>query len=100
MTEGATNEVLHLSNDQINDVLQQFANGFGQVRRSPVMRLPSGQGLDYQNGTFPSRARVPLVGWFIPAPRSAQPIPPTPPPAFPPPPPPPPFAPRPPPRPS
>src|SRR5258708_11371706 len=72
MTEGATNEVLHLSNDQINDVLQQFANGFGQVRRSPVMRLPSEQGLDYANVTFPSRDGVPLEGWFLPAARSAQ----------------------------
>jgi uncharacterized protein len=67
MTEGATNEVLHLSNDQINDVLQQFANGFGQVRRSPIMRLASEQGLDYENVTFPSRDGVPLEGWFIPA---------------------------------
>src|SRR5258707_4599801 len=67
MTEGATNEVLHLSNDQINDVLQQFANGFGQVRRSPGMRLPSEQGLDYENGTLSSRGRVPLERWVIPA---------------------------------
>src|SRR5258707_15863252 len=68
MTEGgATNEVLHLSNDQINDVLQQFANGFGQVRGSTVMRLPSEQGLDYENVAFPPRDGVPLEGCFIPA---------------------------------
>ncbi|WP_220201593.1 alpha/beta hydrolase [Reticulibacter mediterranei] len=67
MTEVATNKVPQLSNDQINDVLQRFADGFGQLRRSPVMHSPSEQNLDYENVTFPSSDGVPLEGWFIPA---------------------------------
>jgi pimeloyl-ACP methyl ester carboxylesterase len=67
MTKVATNKAPQLSNDQINDVLQRFADGFGQQRRSPVMHSPTEAGLDYENVTFPSRDGVPLEGWFIPA---------------------------------
>ena len=67
MTEVPINTAPRLSNDQINDVLQQFADGFGQLQRSPVIHSPSEQDLDYENVTFPSSDGVPLEGWFIPA---------------------------------
>lgn len=56
-----------LNEDQIQDKLQQFADGFCFQRRSPILHAPSDQGLDYEEVTFPSRDGVPLEGWFIPA---------------------------------
>lgn len=67
MIEVATNEAPRLPDDQINDMLQQLANGFGQLQRSPVMHSRSERDLDYEDVTFPSRDGVPLEGWFIPA---------------------------------
>ena len=67
MTEVATNKAPHLSNDQINNVLQQMADGFGHLLRSPVLHSPSEQSLDYENVTFPSLDGTPLEAWFIPA---------------------------------
>lgn len=55
------------SNEQIDDILDRFADGFSRQRRSPVLHSPSDQGLDYQDVTFPARDGVPLEGWFIPA---------------------------------
>jgi len=52
--------------EQIGQLLQQFAEGFSVQRRSPVLHWPAEQGLDYQDVTFPSRDGVPLEGWFIP----------------------------------
>lgn len=56
-----------MSGEQTGTVLEQFADGFSQQRRSPVLHSPSEQGLDYQDITFPARDGVPLEGWFIPA---------------------------------
>ena len=67
MTEVAKNEASRLSNDHINDVLQQMADGFGHSQRSPVLHSPSEQNLDYENITFASLDGVPLEGWFIPS---------------------------------
>ena len=67
MTEVATNKAPHLSNDQINTVLQQFADAFAQQQRTPVLHSPLEQNLDYENVTFASRDGVLLEGWFIPA---------------------------------
>lgn len=53
--------------EQIDRILQRFADAFSQQRRSPVMHSPSEQDLDYEDVTFPSRDGVPLEGWFIPA---------------------------------
>ena len=53
--------------EQINQLLQQFAEGFSVQRRSPVLHWPAEQGLDYEDVTFPSHDGVPLEGWFIPA---------------------------------
>lgn len=55
------------SEEQINDMLNQFADGFSRQQRSPVLHSPSEHGLDYQDVTFPSRDGVPLEGWIIPA---------------------------------
>ena len=54
------------TDEQIDHLLGQIADGFGQLTRSPVLHSPSEQGLDYERITFPSRDGVPLEGWFIP----------------------------------
>jgi hypothetical protein len=51
-------------------LLQEFADGFGFLRRSPILHSPRDQGLHYEDVTFPSGDGVPLEGWFIPAPGS------------------------------
>jgi uncharacterized protein len=53
--------------EQIDQMLQRFADAFSRQRRSPILHSPSEQGLDYEDVTFPSRDGVPLEGWFIPA---------------------------------
>jgi uncharacterized protein len=55
------------SKEQIDDILDRFADGFSQQQRSPVLHSPSDQGLDYEDVTFPALDGVPLEGWFIPA---------------------------------
>jgi hypothetical protein len=65
MTEGTTNEAPRLSNDQINDMLQQFAARFSLPLRSPV--LHSRPNLDYEDVTIPPLNGLPLEGRFIPA---------------------------------
>lgn len=69
MTKAADDNVVTLTEEQIDGVLEQFAEGFGTVdrRRAPVLHRPSEAGLDYQDVTFPSLDGVPLEGWFIPA---------------------------------
>ncbi len=67
MTEVVVNAAPRLSDDHINDVLQQFADWFGQTQRSPVMHSPAELDLDYEDVTFPALDGVPLEGWFIPA---------------------------------
>jgi hypothetical protein len=56
-----------LSAAQIDDMLDRFADGFSQQRRSPVLHSPGERGLDYADVTFPARDGVPLEGWLIPA---------------------------------
>jgi hypothetical protein len=56
--------------EQIGHLLDQFADGFSQQSRSPVLHSPAEHGLDFEDVTFPSRDGVPLEGWFIPAPAS------------------------------
>ena len=51
---------------QIDQLLQQFAEGFSMQRRSPVLHWPAEQGLASEDVTFPSNDGVPLEGWFIP----------------------------------
>lgn len=67
MAEVTTNAAPRLSEEQINDALQRFANKFDQPQRSPVLHSPSEQNLDYEDITFPAHDGVPLEGWFIPA---------------------------------
>jgi uncharacterized protein len=56
--------------EQIDEALQRFADGFSRPRRSPVWHSPSEHGLEYEDITFPACDGVPLEGWFIPAPGS------------------------------
>jgi hypothetical protein len=56
-----------LTADQIDRILNQMADSFGQQLRSPIWHSPSEATLDYEDVTFPSLDGVPLEGWFIPA---------------------------------
>ncbi len=66
----ATRTTSNLSEEQIDHVLSSVAGALGQLPRSPVLRDPSGQGLPFEEVSFPSADGVPLEGWFIPAPGS------------------------------
>jgi hypothetical protein len=58
--------------EQIEEALQRFADGFSSPRRAPVLHSPSEHGLEYEDVTFPAHDGVPLEAWFIPAPRSSK----------------------------
>jgi hypothetical protein len=70
MPNRAVSHTPGLTDDQIDRVLNQMADSFGQQLRSPILHSPSEENLDYQDVTFPSLDGVPLEGWFIPAPGS------------------------------
>jgi hypothetical protein len=53
--------------EQADEALRRFADGFSWLRRAPVLHSPSEHGLEYEDVTFPARDGVPLEGWFIPA---------------------------------
>ncbi|MEN3794755.1 alpha/beta hydrolase [Fulvimarina sp. MAC3] len=55
-----------LPEDQIAERLKGMAQGWSQPLRSPVLRTPADEGLDYEDVTFPSQDGVPLEAWFIP----------------------------------
>ena len=58
--------------EQADEALQRFTDGFSWLRRSPVLHSPSEHGLAYEDVTFPARDGVPPEGWFIPAPGSGK----------------------------
>ncbi len=58
--------------EQTDEALQRFADGFAVLPRSPVLSSPSDYGLEYEDVSFPARDGVPLDGWFIPAPGSGK----------------------------
>jgi hypothetical protein len=53
--------------EQAEEALQRFADGFSSPPRSPVLHSPSEHGLEYEDVTFLAHDGVPLEGWFIPA---------------------------------
>lgn len=55
-----------LSEEQITNRLKDIARGWSHPLRSPVLRTPADEGLDYEDVTFPSQDGVPLEAWFIP----------------------------------
>jgi pimeloyl-ACP methyl ester carboxylesterase len=55
-----------LSEVQIASRLKDIAREWAYPNRSPVLRTPAGEGLDYEDVTFPSQDGVPLEAWFIP----------------------------------
>jgi hypothetical protein len=58
--------------EQADEALRRFADGFRWLRRAPVLHSPAEHSLDYEDVTFPARDGVPLEGWFIPAPGSGK----------------------------
>jgi uncharacterized protein len=56
--------------EQADEALRRFADGFSWLRRAPVLHSPSEHGLEYEDVTFPAHDGVPLEGWFIAAPGS------------------------------
>lgn len=47
--------------------IEGLSNGLGYASRSPILRTPAGQDLDYEEISYPSADGIPLEGWFIPA---------------------------------
>ena len=62
-----TNSESTMSDPQIEEALQKFADGFAQSYRAPVLHTPAEEGLEFEEVTFPATDGVPLEGWFIPA---------------------------------
>jgi hypothetical protein len=58
--------------EEAEEALRRFADGFSWLRRAPILHSPSEHGLEYEDVTFPARDGVPLEGWFIPAPGSGK----------------------------
>ena len=58
--------------EEADEALRRFADGFSWLHRAPVLHSPSEHGLEYEDVTFPARDGVPLEGWFIPAPGSGK----------------------------
>ena len=56
-----------MSEQQIDEFLENFADGFAHTSRSPVLHDPAEQGLEFENVTFQALDGVPLEAWFIPA---------------------------------
>lgn len=56
-----------LSEEEIDLALQRLANSYGQQVRSPILHLPSEQGLAYEDISFQASDGIALEGWFIPA---------------------------------
>ncbi|MGV9214360.1 alpha/beta hydrolase [Micromonospora sp. RB23] len=54
------------SDQDLDATLDSFAQGLAHVSRSPVLRTPGDEGLDYQDLTYPSADGVPLEAWHIP----------------------------------
>ncbi|MFD5827394.1 alpha/beta hydrolase [Lentzea sp. NPDC060358] len=52
--------------------VDSFAEGLAHVARSPVLRTPADEGLEFQDVTYPSADGVPLEAWFIPRAGSAK----------------------------
>jgi pimeloyl-ACP methyl ester carboxylesterase len=50
----------------LDATLDSFARGLAYTSRSPVLRTPSDEGLEYKDLTYPSSDGVPLEAWFIP----------------------------------
>src|SRR5260370_4755095 len=65
-----THNTALMTEEQVSDMLERFADGFCYQRRSPILHAPEEVGLDYENVSFPASDGVPLEGWFIPAPGS------------------------------
>ena len=55
------------TDEQSDEALQRFVDGFSSPPRSPVLHSPSEHGLEYEDVTFPACDGVPLEAWFIPA---------------------------------
>lgn len=53
--------------EQTDEALERFADGFSWPRRAPVLHSPSEHGFGYEDVTFAAHDSVPLEGWFIPA---------------------------------
>ncbi|MGA7924924.1 MAG: hypothetical protein WCA20_02890 [Candidatus Sulfotelmatobacter sp.] len=70
MPNQAISSVVGPTAEQIDRILNQMADSFGQQLRSPIWHSPSEASLYYEDVTFPSLDGVPLEGWFIPAPGS------------------------------
>jgi uncharacterized protein len=52
------------SQEQTDEALRRFADGFSSPPRSPVLHSPSEHDLEYEDITFPALDGVPIEAWF------------------------------------
>ncbi|QRF63424.1 S9 family peptidase [Variovorax paradoxus] len=55
---------------EISHRLKAMAQGWSYPLRSPILRTPADQGLEFEAVTFPSQDGTPLEAWYIPSPGS------------------------------
>jgi len=60
------------SEEEIAQTLTALAQGWSLPRRSPILRTPADEGLEFEELTFPSSDGVPLEAWYIPSSGSNQ----------------------------
>ncbi len=65
MTE-AHSRSLPSDTERSQAIIDGIIAGFRQQPRSPVLKTPASQNLEYDDVTFPSEDGVPLEAWFIP----------------------------------
>jgi hypothetical protein len=65
MTAG--HEQTESAQQQNEEALHRFVDGFASPPRSPVLHSPAEHGLEYEDVTFPANDGVPIEAWFIPA---------------------------------
>ena len=63
----AVHEQTESADQQTDEALQRFVDGFASPPRSPVFHSPSEHELEYEDVTFLAHDGVPLEAWFIPA---------------------------------
>ncbi|SES11382.1 hypothetical protein SAMN05216188_12261 [Lentzea xinjiangensis] len=55
-----------MNTEELDTVLDSFATGLAYSSRSPLLRDPAGEGLFYEDISYPSSDGTPLEAWFIP----------------------------------
>jgi pimeloyl-ACP methyl ester carboxylesterase len=67
MPQATIRQMYALSDEQIDQILEETAGSFAKQLRSPILHSPLEKKLDYEEVSFPALDGVPLEAWYIPA---------------------------------